>query len=110
MVAAILGDRLDLDAVAAVIRDDNHRSVLPERLEATRREVGVPHRVLDISVSKVMLDRACVVAVVRELVAACMAKHVRMNWEAESRYAASTRNDLPHRRGRERSSSLVAKT
>lgn len=54
-------------------------SVPPEALEAVRRELGVAHGVLDVLVPEVVLHGARVVPVVRELVAAGMAEHVRMH-------------------------------
>ena len=51
----------------------------PKPLEPLRREFGVAHGVLDVLVPEVVLDRAGVVAVVRELVPAAVAEHVGMD-------------------------------
>jgi len=53
--------------------------ILPEILESIRRELRVPHRVHDVSMSEVVLNRPGVVTVVGEFVAARMAEHVRMH-------------------------------
>ena len=57
------------------------RSVLPEILEPLRRQLGVAYCVHDVLVPEVMLERSRVTSIVGELVAAGMAKHVRMYWE-----------------------------
>jgi hypothetical protein len=43
-----------------------------------RRQGGIAGRVLDVAVTEIRLDRACVVAIVGELVAAGMPQHVGM--------------------------------
>src|SRR5664279_2849660 len=45
---------------------------------------GVPNRVLDILMPKVVLDCAGVASIVGEFIAAGMAQHVRMNLEREA--------------------------
>jgi hypothetical protein len=56
---------------------------LPEIFEPLGGELCVPRRVLDVAMAKPLLDRSSVVPVVRELKAARMAKHVRVNREGE---------------------------
>ena len=55
----------------------------PKVLEPRRRQLGVAHRVLDIFVSEVGLERSRIVAPVRQGVAAGVAQHVRVNLKAE---------------------------
>ena len=55
--------------------------VLPEVLEPVRRKLRVAHSVRDVLVAQVLLDRPRVVTIVRKLVAACVAEHVRMDWK-----------------------------
>ena len=54
-----------------------HRQPLQKILESVGRHFGVPDRVLDVLVSKVVLQGARVVAVVGQLEPAGMAQHVR---------------------------------
>jgi hypothetical protein len=61
-------------------------------LEPLRTQLGVAHRVRDIPVPEVLLDRARVVTLVRELVAGGVAQHVRMDREGEARDLAGARN------------------
>src|SRR6516162_7227757 len=56
-------------------------SVPPKVLESVGRHFGVPDRVLDVLVPKVVLQGPCVVAIVGELEPTGMAKHVRVDWE-----------------------------
>src|SRR5665213_225740 len=60
------------------------RSIPPESFETIRRQRGVGDRVLNVSVSEIMLDCAGVAAIVGEFIAAGMAQHVRMNLEREA--------------------------
>ena len=50
--------------------------ILPETLEAGRRQLGVAHRVLDVFVSQIVLNGAGVVSIGGELEAAGVSKHV----------------------------------
>ena len=59
------------------------RSILPEPIEAVGAQLGISHRVRDVAVAEVMLQRAGVDAIVGELEAAAMAQHVRMNGEGK---------------------------
>ena len=58
-------------------------SASPEILEPRRRQFGVAHRVLDIAVPEVGLQRARVVPLVGQGVAAGVPEHVRVRLEAE---------------------------
>jgi hypothetical protein len=51
-------------------------------LEPLRRQGGIARRVLDIAMPEVRLDRAGIVAVVGELVAAGVAEHVGVRLDA----------------------------
>jgi hypothetical protein len=66
--------------------------IAPKTLEPIRTEFGVAHRVRDVPVSKVLLDRARIVPLVRELVADRVPEHVRMDREGEFRELAGARN------------------
>ena len=59
------------------------RSIAPEVLETGRRQLGVAHRVLDVLVAEIGLQRAGIDAVIGELETAGVAQHVRMHWEIE---------------------------
>jgi hypothetical protein len=58
-------------------------SVPPEILEPRRRQLGVPHRVLNVSVAEVGLQGAGVVALVGQGITASVSKHVRVRLEAQ---------------------------
>ena len=57
----------------------------------------------DVPVSEILLDRARVVPVVRELEPGRVPQHVRMDGEGEFRSIAGAREELPERRRRHRS-------
>ena len=57
--------------------------ILPETLEAIRRQSGVPHRRGHRPVTEIMLDRASVLPIVGQLVPTAMAQHVAVNEKAE---------------------------
>src|SRR4030081_1681178 len=57
--------------------------ILPETLEAIRRQSGVAHRRGNRPVTEIMLDRASVLPVVGQLVPAAVAQHVAVNEKAE---------------------------
>jgi hypothetical protein len=82
-----MGENADRPHLLTLGSDD---LVVPQPLEPIRRKLGIAHRVVDIFVSEVMLDRPSVVTVVRELVSARMAKHVWVRWEGESGQPAGT--------------------
>src|SRR5262245_7443810 len=60
------------------------RSILPEPIEAVGAQLGISHRVRDVAVAEVVLQRAGVDAIVGEFEAAAMAQHVRMSRERKS--------------------------
>ena len=60
---------------------------MPEVLETGRRQFGVAHRVLDVAVAQIGLQRPGIDAVIGELEAACVPQHVRMHRETEDRAA-----------------------
>src|SRR6476469_4566933 len=51
----------------------------PEVLEPVRRQLGVAHRVLDVAVTEVSLQRSRIVALVGQRKATGVAQHVRMS-------------------------------
>src|SRR5262249_59301295 len=57
------------------------RQLAPKILEAVRRHLGVPDRMLDVPVAEVVLQSPCVVAIIGELKAAGMAQHVGVDRE-----------------------------
>jgi hypothetical protein len=59
--------------------------ISPESFEPIRRECSVSRRVLDVLVPKIRLERARIVAVVCQFVAAGVAKHVSMSLDAQLR-------------------------
>ena len=75
---------------------------MPEVLEAGRRQLGVAHRVLDVAVAQIGLQRAGIDAVIGELEAACVPQHVRMDRETEAGRDAESGDHLAKARRRER--------
>ena len=67
---------------------------MPEVLEAGRRQLGVAHRVLDVLVSQIGLQRASIDAVIGELEAAGVSQHVWVHWETETSRHAEPRDHL----------------
>jgi len=67
-------------------------SLSPEIPESSRRQFGVAHRVLDIAVTEVGLQRPRVVALVRQGEAAGVPEHVRVGLEAQTRLSARPLN------------------
>jgi hypothetical protein len=59
------------------------RSVLPETLETIGRQRCVSRRVLDIAVPQIGLQRAGIVTVIGELIAAGVPQHVGMGLDAD---------------------------
>jgi hypothetical protein len=90
-------------------RKKGRRSIAPEILETSRRQLGVAHRVLDVLVSQIGLKRARIDAVIGELEAAGVPQHVRVHWETESGCNAKPRDHLTKARGRERHAALGRK-
>ncbi len=82
------------------------RSISPEILKPIRTQFRIAHRVRDVLVPEVLLDRPGVLALAREFEPAGVAQHVGMNREGELGELAGTRNQLPGRRRRHRSFAL----
>src|SRR5262245_46103946 len=82
------------------------RSVVPEVLEPGRRQLGVAHRVLDVAVPEISLQRAGIDAPIGQLVPASVSQHMRMNWKVELGRDAELGNHLTEARGCERRASL----
>ena len=70
-----------LNFAAAAIR--NLPSIAKKFLEPLRRQGGIARRILNIAMPEIGLDRARVVAVIGELVAAGMAQHVGVRLDAQ---------------------------
>jgi hypothetical protein len=60
-------------------------SISKKFLESLRRQGGVARRILNVAVPEIRLDRAGVVTIVGELVAAGMAQHVGVRLDAQIR-------------------------
>jgi hypothetical protein len=82
------------------------KSILPKALEPIRAEFRIAHRVCNVPVTEVLLDRSRVVPLVRELVAGRVPEHVRMDREGEFGEFAGARNQLSGRRRRHRSAAF----
>src|SRR5262245_54450095 len=80
--------------------------ILPPALEPGRCQFGISDRVLDVLVSEVCLQAARIVALVRELVAAGVAEHVRMRFDLEPSGLASSADELLKVRHRHRRAAL----
>jgi hypothetical protein len=78
----------------------------PEILETVWRKLGVLHCVLDVLVPKIGLQRSGIVTVVRQLVAASMSQHVRVNLEAEPGFDTGALDHLGKARLRKRRAAL----
>ena len=62
--------------------------LIPKKsLKARRRQLGVSDGVLDRLVAQIALDRACIDAIIRQLVPAAMPQHVRVDLHIEARRA-----------------------
>src|SRR5262249_3008161 len=82
-------------------------SIPPEVPEPRRRQLRIAHRVPDAFVAKVSLERACIGAFIRELVAASMAEHVGMGLERQLGLLASALHQPIEAIGRERAAALA---
>src|SRR5262249_23726845 len=80
---ADLNEERGLVPVDVLVRESSapSSSVPPKIFEPVGRHFGVPDRVLNVLVPKVVLQGPCVVAIVGELEPAGMAKHVGMDGE-----------------------------
>ena len=69
--------------------------LIPKKsLKARRRQLGVSDGVLDRLVAQIALDRACIDAIIRQLVPAAMPQHVRVDLHIE---ASSFTGSFNHR-------------
>jgi hypothetical protein len=68
--------------------------ISPETPKSFRRQLRISNRVIDVPVAEVGLDRACVLSIVGEFVAASVPQHVRMDPERHAREFAGTSNHL----------------
>src|SRR5262245_66638120 len=68
--------------------------ILPPALEPGRCQLAIPDGVLDVLVPEVRLQAARIVALVRELVAASGAQHVRVRLDLEPSNLTRRRNQL----------------
>lgn len=69
--------------------------IIPEAIEAIRRQLRVLGSMLDILVPQVMLDSAGVLAVVRQLEAGGVPQHVGMDGQAQSGRLARAGHQFP---------------
>ena len=81
-------------------------SIVPEALEPGRRQLGVAHRMLDVAMPELGLQRTGIDALVRQLVAAGVPKHVGVDRKTEPGCDAEPRDQLAKAGGRERRSPL----
>ena len=77
-------------------------SVSPEIFEPAGRQFGVAHRVLNVLVAEIKLDRPRILAGVREVIARGVAQHVRMNRKPVASGLRGYGNDVMHRAPRHR--------
>jgi len=82
-------------------------SVLPEIREAVRRQLGVAHRMLDVLVPEIGLERAGVVTLVGELESAGVSKHVQMDRERHLGSLTKPRDHAPEADRRHRRVALA---
>lgn len=75
-------------------------SVLPESFKSLRAELRIAHRVRDVLVPEVLLDRAGIVPIIRELIAGRVPQHVRMDGEGEGGELAGASDHFARRRRR----------
>src|SRR5579863_3964981 len=60
----------------------------PERLEPIWRKLGVSHRVLNVSVAEVSLQRSRIMTIIGQLETAGMPEHVRVDLDAETSHGS----------------------
>jgi hypothetical protein len=93
-----------LSRTSGIVRSSSAReniSLTPEILEPHRRQLRIPHRMLDVSMSKVSLEGSRVVASVRQRVAASMPEHMRVRLERQLRHSSCSFNHASEACGRE---------
>jgi hypothetical protein len=93
------GDPLSTNAACSARRGKGHNQYkrfhgsAPEVVEPRRRQLGVAHRVLDVLVAKVCLQRPGVVAGICEGEAAGVPQHVGVGLDLQAGTPGSRRND-----------------
>ena len=70
-------------------------SVLPKAVESICCQLRVSDRMRDVLVTQILLNRSRVMPVIRQLVAASMAEHVRVNGKRYGSISAGSRYDFP---------------
>src|SRR5262245_49985416 len=78
----------------------------PEVLEPKRRQLGVAHRVLDVLVPEICLQRAGIVAGISQRIASRVAEHVRMDRKGHASALTDAAEQGVEALGRHRSTSL----
>ena len=81
----------------------------PEVLETSRRQFGVPDRVLDIAMTEISLQSSRIMAGIGQGEAAGMPEHMRMCLEIEAGSIASALDHLGEAGSRERRTALTYK-
>ena len=76
-------------------------SVFPKVIKPLAGKLCVAHRVLNVLVTEIMLDRARVVTLVGQLVTGGMTKHVGTHREFEASLSARARDHLAYGRVRQ---------
>jgi hypothetical protein len=87
-------------------RPQQRQGSSPEILEPRRRQFRIAHRVLDVLVAEVSLQRPRVVALIGQRVTACVPEHVGVRLEPELRLSASAFDHPGKASGCERGSSF----
>jgi len=87
----------------------NHSNVFTEPLEPGRIKLCVDHSALYVAVTEITLDSACVRALLGELKALRMTKHMRMDGERQSRALPGSCYDVMNGTAGKRTASLRAK-
>src|SRR5262249_42684024 len=107
-MASITGRSRDIPKAYARFeyKSSGARSIVPEILEPGRRQFGVAHRVLDVLVAEVGLERSRVDAAIGEMKPASMPEHVRVHREIDLGRDAESGHQLAESGGRERRAPL----
>ena len=84
-------------------------SIVPEIFETVSTQLRVAHGVLNVPMTEVVLNGACVLPVVGQFESDRVPQHLRMNGHADVGFPASARDNLPKGRGGHRRSALADK-
>jgi hypothetical protein len=79
----------------------------PKIFEPRWRQLGVPHRVLDVLVAQVGLQRACIMTIVGKLEARGVPEHVRVGLDLQVRPAGGSRDNACEAGSGERGAALA---